>query len=94
MQANMTFSKDQFLSKNHPSSDFARYLIIGFDTEYQREEFVNADGLVEIRNKVLSYQYSCRVMTLGNDRSCLGTGETGVVSSVGGRCVLDAAGGI
>ncbi|MCP9480798.1 hypothetical protein NNA36_02360 [Shimia sp. CNT1-13L.2] len=63
----MTFSKEQFLPKNNPKSAYPRYLIIGFDTEYQREEFVNADGLVEIRNKVLSYQFSCRVITRSND---------------------------
>ncbi|WP_170765312.1 DNA polymerase [Ruegeria lacuscaerulensis] len=66
MQAKLTFQPYQFYPKNRPSSRHIRYLVIGFDTEYQREPFVNADGLAEVRNQVLSYQYSCHVITPDN----------------------------
>ncbi|WP_424832993.1 DNA polymerase [Ruegeria sp.] len=66
MQAKLTFQPYHFYPKNRPSSRHIRYLVIGFDTEYQREPFVNADGLAEVRNQVLSYQYSCHVITPDN----------------------------
>lgn len=64
-----TYHLDQFGPKNSPYSICPQYLIIGFDTEYQREAFTNAEGKVERRNKVLSYQYSCRVVTPDNEGS-------------------------
>lgn len=66
MQAKLTFRKDQFYPKNQKNSRHTRYLVIGFDTEYQREPFVNSDDLAEVRNQVLSYQYSCHVITPDN----------------------------
>ncbi|AHD02289.1 DNA-directed DNA polymerase [Leisingera methylohalidivorans DSM 14336] len=66
MQDSRHFRTDQFLRKNSPNSGHPRYLVIGFDTEYQRETVTNADGQVELRNQVLSYQYSCRVITPDN----------------------------
>ncbi|WP_411351594.1 DNA polymerase [Leisingera aquaemixtae] len=66
MQAIVNFRPDQFFPKNRKSSKHIRYLVIGFDTEYQREAIVNADGLAEVRNQVLSYQYSCHVITPDN----------------------------
>jgi len=66
MQAIVNFRHDQFYPKNRKSSKHIRYLVIGFDTEYQREAIVNSDGLAEVRNQVLSYQYSCHVITPDN----------------------------
>lgn len=62
MQSSSGFRPDQFLPKNGRDDPSPRYLIIGFDTEYQREAFTNAEGMVELRNQVLSYQYSCRII--------------------------------
>ena len=44
-----------------------RYLIIGFDTEYQREVVERPSGEAELRNIVLSYQYSCCIVTTDNE---------------------------
>ena len=66
MQTSLTFSPDQFLPKNTKNSDDESYLIVGFDTEYQREAFENSDGKFEVRNQVLSYQYSCHIITPEN----------------------------
>ncbi|NOD84032.1 hypothetical protein GS611_07230 [Ruegeria sp. HKCCD6119] len=66
MQAKLTFRPDQFYPQNRKGMPSPRYLVIGFDTEYQREVFVNADGLAEVRNQVLSYQYSCHVISPDN----------------------------
>ena len=59
--------RERFLPKNSPNSQSGSYLIVGFDTEYQREALENPDGQIELRNEVLSYQYSCRVVTPNND---------------------------
>ncbi|WP_260031326.1 DNA polymerase [Leisingera caerulea] len=66
MQGSSVFRTDQFLPQNKKNDPNPRYLIIGFDTEYQRETVTNADSQVELRNQVLSYQYSCRVITPDN----------------------------
>tara|TARA_R110002049_G_scaffold265086_1_gene441206 strand:+ start:3191 stop:5986 length:2796 start_codon:yes stop_codon:yes gene_type:complete len=66
MQSSSDFRPAQFLPKNGKGDPSPCYLIIGFDTEYQREAFTNADGKVELRNQVLSYQYSCRIITPDN----------------------------
>ncbi|MGR3761724.1 DNA polymerase [Roseobacteraceae bacterium NS-SX3] len=66
MTPSAAFSSNQFLRKNNRNSDYAHYLVIGFDTEYQRETVTNAEGEVVLRNQVLSYQYSCRVITPDN----------------------------
>ena len=58
MQAIVNFRHDQFYPKNRKSSKHIRYLVIGFDTEYQREAIVNSDGLAEVRNQVLKLLYS------------------------------------
>ncbi|WP_254054880.1 DNA polymerase [Pseudophaeobacter sp. EL27] len=60
------FRPDQFGRRNSPKTKYPRYLIIGFDTEYQREVITNAEGKVELRNQVLSYQYSCRIISQEN----------------------------
>ena len=57
---------DRFLPPNPKFAKTGRYLIIGFDTEYEREAFENADGEIELRNKVLSYQYSCHIVSPDN----------------------------
>ena len=44
-----------------------KYLVIGFDTEYQRTE-VNEDG-DNFDNEILSYQYSCQVVDVGRKYS-------------------------
>lgn len=66
MNFNPQYRPDQFGRKNSPKTKYPRYLIIGFDTEYQREAATNADGEVELRNQVLSYQYSCRIISPEN----------------------------
>jgi hypothetical protein len=45
-----SYLADQFGPKNGPSSSHPQYLIIGFDTEYQRETFTNDEGAVELKN--------------------------------------------
>ncbi len=66
MNFNPQYRPDQFGRKNTPRTKYPRYLIIGFDTEYQREAVTNADGEVGLRNQVLSYQYSCRIISPEN----------------------------
>ena len=66
MQAQIKFTADRFLPPNPKNTKTGRYLIIGFDTEYERESFENADGEIELRNKVLSYQYSCHIVSPDN----------------------------
>ncbi|UWQ90498.1 hypothetical protein K3727_17255 [Rhodobacteraceae bacterium M382] len=66
MNFNPQYRPDQFGRKNGPKTKYPRYLIIGFDTEYQREKVTNAEGKVELRNQVLSYQYSCRIISPEN----------------------------
>ncbi len=56
----------KFLPKNKRGSNGGAYLIVGFDTEYQRGSQVNSDGKVELQNVVLSYQYSCLVVSPDN----------------------------
>ena len=46
--------------------DPVRYLIIGFDTEYQRYA---DDSTRTIDNEVLSYQYCCTVIERDSDDS-------------------------
>ncbi len=64
-----TYHFDQFDSTRGPTTISPQYLIVGFDTEYQRDVFTNDEGELERRNKVLSYQYSCRVVTPDNEGS-------------------------
>ena len=45
-------------------ADPSRYLIIGFDTEYQRYA---DDNTRTLNNEVLSYQYSCTVIERDDD---------------------------
>ncbi|MDU8946445.1 DNA polymerase [Ovoidimarina sediminis] len=52
----------------HPrAKDPDQYLIIGFDTEYQRDVVELPSGKAELRNIVLSYQFSCRIVTTENE---------------------------
>ena len=44
------------------------YLIIGFDTEYQSTD-KKVNGKIYCDNEVLSYQYSCSIVTHYNDGS-------------------------
>lgn len=71
MQTSYTFQPSQFLpkpkSKRKGKSKNPAYLILGFDTEYQRETYQDADGVDQNRNQVLSYQYSCRIVTPDNE---------------------------
>ncbi len=57
---------DRFLPPNPKFAKTGRYMIIGFDTEYERESIENAEGKIELRNKVLSYQYSCHIVSPDN----------------------------
>lgn len=65
MQSKPRFT-DRILPPNPKRTKNPRFLIIGFDTEYEREAFENEDGKVELRNKVLSYQYSCHIVSRDN----------------------------
>ncbi len=55
----MLFKKSNFDSIHTGKADPSRYLIIGFDTEYQR--YAN-DEAKTLDNEVLSYQYSCLIV--------------------------------
>lgn len=58
-------SKINFLSKRSPNFKGDReYLILGFDTEYQR--VLNEEGIYE-DNEILSYQYHCMICNVDND---------------------------
>lgn len=60
-------SKINFLSKRSPNFKGDReYLILGFDTEYQR--VLNEEGIYE-DNEILSYQYHCMICNVDNDGS-------------------------
>ena len=55
----MFFEKSNFAPIHTGKADPSRYLIIGFDTEYQRY----ADNETKtLNNEVLSYQYSCLII--------------------------------
>ena len=55
----MLFEKSNFDTIHTGKADPSRYLIIGFDTEYQRY----ADNEMKtLNNEVLSYQYSCLII--------------------------------
>ena len=62
MDAKHTFDSKQFLPPSGNKSPPQAYLIIGFDTEYQRESIINDEGKVELRNRVLCYTYSCQIV--------------------------------
>ena len=68
MPSSTLFSATQFGKPNGRRYKKGRYLVFGFDTEYQRRPRTNAAGKVEIENEVLSYQFSCRVVTPDNAR--------------------------
>lgn len=55
----MFFEKSNFAPIHTGKADPSRYLIIGFDTEYQRYA---DDETKTLNNEVLSYQYSCLVI--------------------------------
>jgi hypothetical protein len=55
----MPLQKAQFDAIHTGRADPSRYLIIGFDTEYQR--YADEDTLT-LNNEVLSYQYCCTVI--------------------------------
>ena len=60
----MPLLKSQFDAIHIGRADPSRYLIIGFDTEYQRY----ADGDTRtLNNEVLSYQYCCTVIERDGD---------------------------
>lgn len=60
-------SKINFLPKRSPNFKGDReYLILGFDTEYQR--VLNEEGIHE-DNGILSYQYHCMICDVDNDGS-------------------------
>ena len=55
----MVFENSNFDTIHTGKADPSRYLIIGFDTEYQRY----ADNETKtLNNEVLSYQYSCLII--------------------------------
>ncbi|MFA8442241.1 DNA polymerase [Yoonia sp.] len=58
----MQFDKKRFRPPSRSNSSADAYLIIGFDTEYQKEAVTNGHGEVELRNRVLSYQYFCQII--------------------------------
>ena len=62
MDKNYTFDPERFLPPANAKRPAQAYLIIGFDTEYQRESYVNDDGKVELRNRVLCYTYACHII--------------------------------
>jgi len=53
------FEKSNFAPIHTGKADPSRYLIIGFDTEYQRYA---DDETKTLNNEVLSYQYSCLII--------------------------------
>jgi hypothetical protein len=53
------FEKSNFDTLHTGKADPSRYLIIGFDTEYQRYA---DDETKTLNNEVLSYQYSCLII--------------------------------
>ena len=55
----MFFEKSNFAPIHTGKADPSRYLIIGFDTEYQRYA---DDETKTLNNEVLSYQYSCLII--------------------------------
>ena len=55
----MLFEKSNFDTIHTGKADPSRYLIIGFDTEYQRYA---DDEMKTLNNEVLSYQYSCLII--------------------------------
>ena len=55
----MFFEKSNFDTLHTGKADPSRYLIIGFDTEYQRYA---DDETKTLNNEVLSYQYSCLII--------------------------------
>ena len=55
----MLFEKSNFDTIHTGKADPSRYLIIGFDTEYQRYA---DDETKTLNNEVLSYQYSCLII--------------------------------
>ena len=55
----MLFEKSNFAPIHTGKADPSRYLIIGFDTEYQRYA---DDETKTLNNEVLSYQYSCLII--------------------------------
>ena len=60
----MPLPKSQFDAIHTGRADPSRYLIIGFDTEYQRY----ADEVTHtLNNEVLSYQYCCTVIERDGD---------------------------
>jgi len=64
-------TKQIHLDANRFDTNSPDYLIIGFDTEYQRAPLINdetGETLEHIReNEVLSYQYSCSILTANLD---------------------------
>lgn len=62
----MPLLKSQFDSIHTVRADPSRYLIIGFDTEYQR---YTDDASRTLNNEVLSYQYCCTVIERHGDDS-------------------------
>ena len=60
----MPLPKSQFDAIHTGRADPSRYLIIGFDTEYQR----HSDEIARtLNNEVLSYQYCCTVIERDGD---------------------------
>lgn len=55
----MPLLKSNFDAIHTGRADPSRYLIIGFDTEYQRYA---DEGTLTLNNKVLRYQYCCTVI--------------------------------
>ena len=55
----MVFENSNFDTIHTGKADPSRYLIIGFDTEYQRYA---DDETKTLNNEVLSYQYSCLIL--------------------------------
>ena len=62
MDLKLQFERKRFRPPSSSNSSPDAYLIIGFDTEYQREAITNSEGRVELRNRVLSYQYFCQII--------------------------------
>ena len=60
----MRFSQSQFDPIHTGRADPSRYLIIGFDTEYQR--YTDEDTRT-LNNEVLSYQYCCTAIEQDGD---------------------------
>ena len=60
----MRFSQSQFDAIHTGRADPSRYLIIGYDTEYQR--YTDEDTRT-LNNEVLSYQYCCTIIERDGD---------------------------